>query len=87
MERLRTATLTPKQEAVAALLAAGRELRSAALEIGVGERTVHTWKGLPAFRARVAGLRDEMLSTAVGKLSAAASVAVDALVGLLESPG
>lgn len=80
-----TGGLTPRQANAAALLAAGRELKITAREVGVSERSVHAWKGEPVFRAYVAGLRDEMLSQAVGRLAERATQAIETMVGLLDS--
>src|SRR5262245_47762468 len=76
--------LTPKQDAVALLLAAGRSIAQAAKEAGVGERTIQSWNAsIPAFRARVAELRAEIAARAVGRLAGALDAAIDTLAGLL----
>lgn len=77
--------LTPKQEAVALLLAGGRTLAEAADESGTGQRTISTWlAALPAFRERVQALRGELTASAAGRLAGAMSAAVDTLRALLD---
>ncbi len=61
--------LTPKQEAAALALAAGRTQEEAARESGAATRTIKTWlHDLPAFGRRVQQLRGEMTSRALGRL-------------------
>jgi hypothetical protein len=61
--------LTPKQEAAALALAAGRTLGQAARDCGGGERTLKTWlHDQPAFGRRISELRAEMTSRALGRL-------------------
>lgn len=72
--------LPPKQEAAALALAAGRTVMEAAKAAGAGERTVKTWlHDLPAFARRVAELRAEMTSRAVGRLADGMADAADTL--------
>jgi hypothetical protein len=84
MKQQLSAILSAKQERLAVLLAAGQAIKSAAAEIKVGERTAHTWLEVPHFRARVSELRGRMLDSALGRLSDAATRAVDTLVALLD---
>jgi hypothetical protein len=81
MSRQLTAT---RQERLALLLATGRPIKLAAEEVGVGERTAHTWLDDPSFRALVAGLRTRMLDAAVGRMADLAGAAVTTLGGLLK---
>ncbi len=67
----------------AALAAVGRPAREIASAVGVCERTVRRWNGRPSFRAVVTKLRNELLSTAIGRLLAATGDAADTLAGLL----
>ena len=60
-------------------LASGKNVRAAATAAGVSERTAHRRLAEAGFRERVAVLRTAVTLEAVGKLSAAASDAVDAL--------
>jgi hypothetical protein len=83
-ERRQNARLTPKQEAVALLLAAGKSVAEAASECGAGKRTVMEWlSSCPAMRRRVAEVRAELSAQALGKLSAAATKAAETLAELL----
>jgi hypothetical protein len=64
MIRQLTATRTAKQERLALLLAAGWGIKAAANEVKVGERTAHTWREDPEYRALVAALRGRLLDEA-----------------------
>src|SRR5687768_12465262 len=87
MIRQPTATSwSAKQERVAVLIAAGRTVKDAVGECGVGERTAHTWLDDPAYRAYVAELRGRLLNQAVGKLADAATKAAEELANLLGDP-
>jgi hypothetical protein len=78
--------LTPKQEAVALLLASGRSEDEAAERARCGSRTIRKWlHGQPAFPRRVAALRAAMTSQALGRLTAAMSRAADTLDTLASS--
>ncbi len=55
-------------ESLAAELAAGKTVRDAATAAGVAERTAFRRLEDPAFKARVAELRSEMVRTAAGRL-------------------
>jgi hypothetical protein len=79
-----TATWTAKQERLALLLAGGRGIKAAANEIGVGERTAHSWLEDPRYQTYVTTLRRRLLDEAVGRLTGAATGAVEALEGLLQ---
>ena len=74
-----TATFTAKHERLALFLAGGMGVKAAAAEVGVGERTAHTWIDDPAFNALVASLRRRLLDQAVGRLAGAAAGAVETL--------
>lgn len=84
MKQQPLATLSAKQERLALLLAGGQAIKSAAAQVKVGERTAHSWLEYPHFRARVLQLRGQVLDTALGRLSHAATRAVDTLVALLD---
>src|SRR5437899_1314872 len=82
--------MTPKsnhrREAVALALARGLEIKAAAQECRVGERTVHTWLVKdPTFKKRVQELREQMYREAVTRLSALAGKAAATLDRLLDS--
>lgn len=73
-------TLSPRQEAAALALATGCTLPEAARESGAGERTIKTWTAtLPAFTRRIAELRTEMTSRALGRLVDGMASAADTL--------
>src|SRR5262249_41092374 len=63
-----------------------RTVRAAARKAGIGERTLGRWlRCKPAFRRRVAELRDRIVHTAVGQLSNTMSAAVSKLKKVLNS--
>ena len=72
-------------EPLAAADASGSTIRAAAESIGISERSGYRISGTEEFRIRVAALRSEIASVAVGKLTSAASQAVDTLRELLGS--
>jgi hypothetical protein len=72
--------LSPKQEAAALALARGCKLGDAAKECGAGERTIKTWTAtVPAFTRRIAQLRAEMTSLALGRMVEGMASAADTL--------
>src|SRR4051812_36880886 len=83
VEQQPTATWSARQENLALHLAAGRPIKRAAEEAGVGERTAHTWLEDPAYRAYTLAVRGRLLDQAAGKLAAAAGEAVETLRALL----
>jgi len=66
-------------------LAQGRTNRQAATAAGVSTRTIVRWLTAPEFRQEVADARTELLQLAVGRLAAASTKAVDALVDALDN--
>jgi len=66
-------------------LARGLTVRLAAEEAGFGERTAHRRLDDPEFRRRVSVVRGELMEQAGGRLSDAATQAVDVLRKLLDS--
>ena len=66
-----------------AMVAAGATIKAAAAMCGCSESHGYTLSRTPEFRRRVADLRTEATSAAVGKLSEAASRAVDVLLELM----
>lgn len=70
-------------ELLAASVACGATVREAAPRIGCSESHAYTLSARPSFKRRVAELRTEAVEQAVGKLSDAASQAVDTLVQML----
>lgn len=75
----------PADDILAGHLAAGRSVVEAASAAGVSERTAHRRLKLPAFTARVAELRGQMVSAAAGKLADGMTRAADVLSRLLGS--
>lgn len=72
--------LTPKQEAAALALAAGRTQDEAADESGAGTRTIKTWIATqPAFVRRITDLRGDMTARALGRLVDNMTSAADTL--------
>lgn len=70
-------------ELMAASVACGLSIRAASESCGCSERQGYRLSGSAEFRQRVASLRTEMTSAAVGELSAAACEAVQTLRQLL----
>jgi hypothetical protein len=82
-----TGLLAPKQEAAAVALAAGATLGEAAKKSGAGVTTIKTWTAtVPAFGRRVAELRCEMTSRALGRMTDNLASAADTL-GFLARKG
>jgi hypothetical protein len=76
----RNGVLTPKQEAAALALAAGRTIDEAARDSGAGGRTIRTWlHDQHAFTRRIGALRSEMTSRALGRLVEGMVSAADTL--------
>jgi transposase-like protein len=72
--------LAPKQELAALSLATGSTWGEAARAAGAGETTLWTWaKEVPAFKARIAELRAEIVSGALGRLIDNMTSAADTL--------
>lgn len=70
----------------AAHLACGATICETAAAVGVDEKTLYRWRQNPAFRRRVARLRDAAIQDALGRLTASLTKAADTLVALLDSP-
>jgi hypothetical protein len=73
-------------EALALAIAAGSTVRAWARANGVPERTAYTWASTPEFKHRVAQLRQQIISRAVGRLAALSTKAAAALGRLLDDP-
>ncbi len=84
MNEQSTALWNPKQERLAALIAAGKSIKAAAAAVESGERTAHTWLEDPRYRALVAELRNRMLNEAVGRMADLTNKAVGTLSELLD---
>jgi HEAT repeat protein len=72
-------------EALALAVASGQSLRDAAAAVCIGERTATRRAADPDFRQRVAELRTEMTSRALGRLADGMSAAADTLRQLLDA--
>ena len=71
-------------ERLAIAVASGSTVRDAAADIGVSERVAYGISPTDEFKKRVAEIRTEVASAAVGRLTSAATQAVDTLIELLE---
>src|SRR5262249_63555 len=79
-------TLNPPILDEAALgVAHGESTAKLLVRLGVSRRTLVRWKGRPDFRQRVADLRMETTSRAMGRAAAAANQGASALKRLLRS--
>lgn len=68
---------------LAMLVAAGSSVKDAAESIGISKSHAHHLSRTAEFRAKVSELRTEAIAGAVGRLSQAATLAVDTLIQLL----
>jgi len=73
------------EELLLSALAAGSSAEEAALAAGVSVRTVYRRLASPAFCSRLATMRDELVSAALGELVGCAEQAVATLRRLLEA--
>ena len=72
-------TLTPKQRAFARALLTERDVRSAALAAGIGERTAFRWLKLEALQREIADVESAALAEATRGLLRLAADAVNTL--------
>src|SRR5262249_15135619 len=85
-ENERNRTVTARQERVAAALAVGRTVAAACRECRVSTGTIWVWMKQPAFRDRIAELRQQLTDRAIGRLAdMMAGTAADTLRKLLEA--
>ncbi|HEY1376613.1 MAG TPA: hypothetical protein VGF55_07455 [Gemmataceae bacterium] len=75
-----------KDVCLAAALAAGTPIGTAATQAGVSRRTVERKLARPDFRRLVADLRGELVARALGRLADTMTRAADALAALLDTP-
>lgn len=73
-------TLSPKQQAAIAALLTARDVRAAAKNAKVGERTLHRWLVDPAFQAALKDAEHAALDIAVRRLTGAMQLAIDTLL-------
>jgi hypothetical protein len=72
-----------RKQTLATLLASGLNVRDAAQQVGVSERTAYRALRAPGFRRRVTALRGELRERVVGQLTDACTGAVATLRTLL----
>lgn len=77
--------LTPSQERLALLLAQGVGVRAASRDTKVAERTIHRWKALPSFAARVAEIQSEIYGDVAARLLTVSQKATMVLLDLLDA--
>jgi hypothetical protein len=68
------------------LVAVGESVLSACNSIGCHKTTGYRLSRMPEFQQQVNEIRTELMKSAMGSLSAAASAAVQTMVDLLQSP-
>lgn len=76
-------TVENQEDTLAFGLANGWSLRRSSKEAGLPQTTARRWASDPAFKRRVAVMRQEVVGAAVGRLAVVASAAVDTLEELL----
>jgi transposase len=65
-------------------VATGCRVKDAATELAIPRTTSYRWSRSPSFRSKVGELRAELLGQAVGKISEAATKAVETLAELMQ---
>ena len=70
-------------EIIVVLVAGGSSIKTASVTAGCSLQTAYNLSATPEFRQRVSEIRTQMTTEAVGKLTSAASQAVDTLMELL----
>jgi hypothetical protein len=73
-----------KKSLLAMALASGISITDAAEQAGVCRKTVQRYLAKPAFRRLVARYRNELISTALGRMADGMTRAADAIAGLLD---
>jgi transposase len=73
--------------ALALRVALGHRVKDAAKELAIPKATSYNWSRSPNFRSKVGELRGELLSQAVGKVSAAATQAIETLAEVMQDQG
>ena len=72
-------------EPLAVLVAGGSSIKAAAGVVNCSEQTAYNLSSTPEFKSRVSEIRTELTTEAVGKLTSAATEAVDTLRSLLNA--
>jgi hypothetical protein len=70
-------------ETIAVLVAGGSSIKAASENVGCSLQTAYNLSATSEFRQRVSEIRTQMTTEAVGKLTSAATQAVDTLMELL----
>ena len=70
-------------ETIVVLVAGGSSIKAASITAGCSLQTAYNLSATPEFRQRVSEIRTQMTTEAVGKLTSAATQAVDTLMELL----
>lgn len=79
-------TQTDDDLPLALALAMGKTAVAAAEEFHINERTVRRKLAVPAFRSLVSDLRNEIVSTALGRMTDNLTRAADVMSSMLDSP-
>ena len=72
-------------ETIAVLVAGGSSIKAASENVGCSLQTAYNLSATSEFRQRVSEIRTQLTTEAVGKLTSAATQAVDTLMELLTS--
>ena len=72
-------------EPLAVLVAGGSSIKAAAGVVNCSEQTAYNLSSTPEFKSRVSEIRTQLTTEAVGKLTSAATEAVDTLRSLLNA--
>ena len=72
-------------EPLAVLVAGGSSIKAGAGVVNCSEQTAYNLSSTPEFKSRVSEIRTELTTEAVGKLTSAATEAVDTLRSLLNA--
>lgn len=75
--------LAPKKDAFALAMASGAGIKAAAGVVGMPARTCYTWAREDEVRARVAEIRADLTTQAIGKLTATAAEAAEILATIM----
>lgn len=75
--------LTPRQQRTVAALLAARNVREAAKQVKVPERTVYTWLNEPRFRAALYEAEGHLIDSATRRLLAHQDVALTVILHIM----
>ncbi len=71
--------LTPKQDSLITLLLAGIDIKAAARNIGIGEKTAHRWLKLPHFLTAYKSAQQSLFDDNLSELRSGVSTAISTL--------